>query len=240
MCGRYGRFSRKERIEEFLGQAIEGAEELAPRYNVCPGVPDWIIRQPGAGATLRFEQFHWGLLPSWTKHPGSRSALRRRPVNARAESVAEKPMFRDLLRERRCVVPIDGYYEWQSTSTGKVPFWFHLKNAEPLFLAGLWDCWHEGRPDAVASYILMTTTPNELAAKVHDRMPVLLHARDVSSWLDPTITEPDRLKSSLLPYPAGEMASRPVSNRVSNPNSEGPALIELDDSALHIQKSIFD
>jgi hypothetical protein len=80
-------------------------------------------------------------------------------------------MFRDVLRERRCVVPIDGYYEWRTTSSGKVPFWFYLKTGEPFFLAGLWDCWHEGKPDALASYILMTTEPNELAAKVHDRMP---------------------------------------------------------------------
>jgi putative SOS response-associated peptidase YedK len=86
-------------------------------------------------------------------------------INATAETVADKPMFRDLLRERRCVVPIDGYYEWRTTSSGKVPFWFHLKTEEPFFLAGLWDCWREGRPDALGSYILMTTEPNELAAK---------------------------------------------------------------------------
>jgi putative SOS response-associated peptidase YedK len=236
MCGRYGRFSRKERIEGILERTIEGGEALAPRYNVCPGLPDWIIRQPGPHTSLRFDRYQWGLLPSWTKRPTSS----RRPINARAETVAERPMFRDLLRERRCVVPIDGYYEWRTTSSGKVPFWFHLKNGEPFFLAGLWDCWHEGRPDAVASYILMTTKPNELAAKVHDRMPVLLHARDVPAWLDPTHTDAARLKDLLAPYPAVEMDARPVSRRVSNPDSEGPALIEFDDSALEVQKSIFD
>jgi putative SOS response-associated peptidase YedK len=138
-------------------------------------------------------------------------------------------MFRDLLRERRCAVPIDGYYEWRTTSSGKAPFWFSLKSGEPFFLAGLWDRWHEGRPDEVASYILMTTRPNELAAKVHDRMPVLLHARDVERWLDPSIVEPARVADLLGPYPAEEMASRPVSRRVSNPDNEGPELIEPDD-----------
>ena len=236
MCGRYGRFSRKERVEQILGRGIEGGDELAPRYNVCPGLPDWIIRQPGAGAGFRFEQFHWGLLPSWIRHPRSS----RRPINARAETVADKPMFRGLLREQRCVVPIDGYYEWRTTSSGKVPFWFHLKSGEPFFLAGLWDCWHAGRPDALASYILMTTQPNELAAKVHDRMPVLLHARDVPRWLDPATTEPGELQELLAPYPAAEMQSHPVSKRVSNPDSEGPALIEFDGSALEVQRSIFD
>src|SRR3954467_7437129 len=105
MCGRYGRFSRKERIEGILERSIEGGEDLAARYNVCPGLPDWIIRQPGPRANLRLEQFQWGLPRSWTKNPRSS----RRPINARAETVAEKPMFRDLLREQRCAVPIDGY-----------------------------------------------------------------------------------------------------------------------------------
>jgi putative SOS response-associated peptidase YedK len=227
MCGRYGRFSRKERIEAVLGRTIEAAGELAPRYNVCPGLPDWVMRQPGPEAAFRFEQFHWGLLPSWAKNPKAS----QRPINARAETVAERPMFRDLLRERRCVVPIDGYYEWRTTSSGKVPFWFYLKSGEPCFLAGLWDCWHAGKPDALASYILMTTEPNALSAKVHDRMPVMLRARDVPRWLDPTIAEPSQVVGLLEPYPAEEMASRPVSKRVSNPDNEGPELIKEDNAA---------
>jgi putative SOS response-associated peptidase YedK len=131
-------------------------------------------------------------------------------------------------------VPIDGYYEWRTTSSGKVPFWFYLKTGEPCLLAGLWDCWHEGKPDAVASYILMTTEPNELAAKVHDRMPVLLHAADVARWLDPALTGPDQVTDLLGPYPAQEMESRPVSRKVSNPDNEGPELIALDDSVREL------
>src|SRR6185503_4394312 len=145
--------------------------------------------------------------------------------------------FRDLLRERRCVVPIDGYYEWRTSASGKAPFWFHLKSGEPFFLAGLWDRWHKGKPDEVASYILMTTAPNELAAKVHDRMPVLLHARDVARWVDPSITQTEAVTDLLAPFPASEMASRPVSRRVSDPASEGPGLIE---AVSEVQKSIFD
>ena len=195
MCGRYGRFSRKERIEGVLGHAIVGGDELGERYNVRPGLPDWIIRQSYRTRELRFEKFQWGLLSAWTKNPKSA----RRPINARAETVAERPMFRDLLRERRCVVPIDGYYEWRTTSSGKVPFWFSLKSGDPFFLAGLWDRWHGGRPDAIASYILMTTEPNALAARVHERMPVLLHARDVPRWLDPTLTEAEKVSDLLVP-----------------------------------------
>lgn len=229
MCGRYGRFSRKERVEQVLGFAIEGGDDLGTRYNICPALPDWVIKHP-ADSVPRFELLEWGLLPSWAKN---RTATRR-PINARAETVAEKPMFRDLLRSRRCVVPADGYYEWRTTSSGKVPFWFHLRSQEPFFLAGLWDRWHEGRPDAVASYILMTTEPNEVAAKVHDRMPVLLHARDVPRWLDATVTDPGDIAELLRPYPAKEMEARPVSRRVSDPQSEGPELIELDDSVREL------
>jgi putative SOS response-associated peptidase YedK len=229
MCGRYGRFSRKQRLEQVLGFAIEGSDDLGIRYNICPGLPDWVIKD-SAASVPRFELLEWGLLPSWAKN---RNATRR-PINARAETVAEKPMFRDLLRSRRCVVPADGYYEWRTTSSGKVPFWFHLKSQEPFFLAGLWDSWHEARPDAVTSYILMTTEPNEIAAKVHDRMPVLLHARDVPRWLDAAVKNPDEIVGLLRPYPAEEMEARPVSRRVSDPQSEGPELIELDDSVREL------
>lgn len=230
MCGRYGRYSRKERIEAVLGRDIEGGEALAPRYNVCPGLPDWVLRQLHPRDRLRLDLVHWGLLPSWTREPSAA----RRPINARAESVADKPMLRDLLRRRRCAVPIDGYYEWRATAAGKLPYWFHLKSGEPLFLAGLWDCWHEGRPDAAPSYLLMTTRPNALAARVHDRMPVLLHARDVARWLDPAQND---FMDLLKPYPAQEMASHPVSRRVSDPQSEGAELIR---PALDVQRSMFD
>jgi putative SOS response-associated peptidase YedK len=226
MCGRYGRFSRKERIEAVLHRRIDGGDYLEARYNVCPGVPDWVLRQPADAPELRLDALMWGLLASWAKNPQAS----RRPINARAETVAEKPMFRDLLRARRCAVPIDGYYEWRTTSSGKVPFWFSLKSGEPFFLAGLWDCWHEGRPDATASYLLMTTEPNALAATVHDRMPVMLHARDVGRWLDPAIREAQQVIDLLGPYPAHEMMLRRVSLRVSNPANEGPQLIEEDNS----------
>lgn len=177
------------------------------RYNVFPGLPDWAIKRATAGAGPRLELLEWGLLPSWAKN---RKATRR-AINARAETVAERPMFRDLLRDRRCVVPADGYYEWRTTSSGKVPFWFRLKTGEPFFLAGLWDTWHDGRPDASSSYILMTTEPNELAAQVHDRMPVLLHARDVLRWLDPTVTDPEAIVGLLGPIPRTRW--RPIPSR---------------------------
>lgn len=230
MCGRYGRFSRKQRIEQALGYAIDGGDEVDARYNICPGLPDWVIRQPASTSLPRFELLEWGLLPSWAKN---RNATRR-PINARSETVAEKSMFRDLLRTRRCAVPADGYYEWRTTSSGKVPFWFRLRSQEPFFFAGLWDTWHAGRPDALSSYILMTTEPNEIAAKVHNRMPVLLHARDVRRWLDPAESDAGEITGLLRPYPATEMEAHPVSRRVSDPRIEGPELVEVDDSVREL------
>ena len=172
----------------------------------------------------------WGLLPAWAKN---RTASRC-PINVRAETVAEKPMFRDILRRRRCAVPIDGYYEWRTTSHGKVPFWFHLKSGEPFFLAGLWDCWHKGKPDAVESYILVTTESNELAAKVHDRMPVMLRAPDMPRWLSPSLTRPEDVHDLLGPYSPDEMAAHAVSRRVNKPENERPELIQLDESAKEL------
>jgi putative SOS response-associated peptidase YedK len=230
MCGRYGRYSRKERLEEVLGFTVDGDFDPGARYNICPGRPDWALRQFPESQRPRFDLLDWGLPPSWAK---SKTATRR-PINARADTVAEKPMFRDLLRQRRCAVPADGYYEWRTTSAGKVPFWFHLKSQEPFFFAGLWDTWHAGKPDAVSSYILMTTEPNELAATVHDRMPVLLHARDVQLWLDPTVKDPGAVTPLLRSYPAAEMVAHPVSRGVSDPNNEGPDLIQIDDSVREL------
>ena len=229
MCGRYGRFSRKERIEQLLGHQIQGGEELGLRYNICPTTEDWVLKQSGGPGDLVLERHEWGLLP-----PRAKTKTAVRQINARAETVAEKIMFRDLLRHRRCAVPADGYYEWRTTSSGKVPFWFTLKSRQPFFFAGLWDVWHEGHPDATPTFLLMTTEPNELAATVHDRMPVILHANDVKAWLDPAITEPRDLAHLLGPYPAEEMGSHAVTRAVSNPKNEGPGLIRPDDSVREL------
>jgi putative SOS response-associated peptidase YedK len=218
MCGRYGRFSRKERIEGVLGRPSWAATSSPRATTSVPGLPDWIIRQSYRTRELRFEQFLWGLLPSWTKNPKSA----RRPINARAETVAERPMFRDLLSHRRCVVPIDGYYEWRTTSSGQGAVLVQPEERRAVLPRGLWDRWHGGKPDALASYILMTTEPNALAAKVHDRMPCCFTPATCRAGSIRRSPRRSRVSDLLGPYPAGGMEMRPGLEAREQPDNEGP------------------
>ena len=221
MCGRYARYSSKQRIEQLLGTRIEGADYLRVRYNIGPGSKEWVIKQPMKSPLPRFEQLAWGLLnPKGTRWHG----------HVTAETAAAKLKLRNLLRHRRCVVAMDGYYQWTSTPNGNVPVWFHLKNGEPFFVAALWDYWHEGQPDALGCYMLLTINANEWAVKYYKTMPVILSARDVARWLDPTSNELGAVDDLVRPYPASHMEAYPVSGRVYAPESEGPELIRIDNA----------
>lgn len=220
MCGRYGQFSRRERLEALLGFKRPLGGDLIARYNITPGTCAWIVRW--IGTQPRLDSNWWGLLPSWAKD----SKSTRRPANARAETVAEKPMFRKLVRERRCLVPADGYYEWKTTPTGKIPHWFHMRSGEPFFFAGLWDEWRASHPDSIPSFTLITTNANELAQPVHDRMPVIVRPEDYRLWLDPAVMSPAEIAHVLKPYASKKMAFHQVSRRVNLSKNEGPELIE--------------
>ena len=219
MCGRYGQWSRRERIEELLGIPPSEGEEIPPKYNITPGTYPWIARaddgQPGLYA------YFWGLVPYWSKDPKKGV----RPINARTDTVAEKPMFRKLIKERRCLIPADCYYEWKESPAGKQPHLFRMASGDPFFFAGLWDVWHDGAPDAIASFTILTTDPNEVAATVHNRMPVIVQAKDYERWLDPKIRDTEKIADILRPYPGG-MVTYPISRRINSPKNEGAELIE--------------
>lgn len=219
MCGRYGQFSRRERIEALLGMKRSLGGDTIARYNITPGTCAWIVRW--LDTAPRLDSIWWGLLPSWAADP--KRALR--PANARAETVAAKPMFRKLVRERRCLVPADGYYEWKTTPTGKIPHWIYMRSGEPFFFAGLWDEWHAGHLDAVPSFTLMTTDANELTRPIHDRMPVIVRPEDYKLWLDPAVTSPAEIAHVLKPYASEEMTFHQVSRRVNMSKNEGRELI---------------
>src|SRR5258706_10533470 len=158
MCGRYGRFSRKQRYEGLLGIESKDGSDIIPTYNMAPGLCSWVVNRRGTDSS--FVSYRWGLLPSWAKDP--RTA--RTPINARAETVAEKPTFAKLLREQRCLVPADGYYEWKTTPEGKLPYWFTMASGEPFFFAGLWDQWQrDGKVEP--TFALLTTSTNELTGQ---------------------------------------------------------------------------
>jgi putative SOS response-associated peptidase YedK len=225
MCGRFIRSRERQAYARALGIRIEHLPEEPPggwpaRYNIRPGTEVGVVRASHGGA--QFSQLWWGLLPSWSQDPKRAP----RPINARAETIAEKPAFRNLLRTRRCLVPADGFYEWQAAPGGKRPYFLRMANGEPFFFAGLWDRWKSpDRGRQVESFTLFTTRPNTLVAQIHDRMPVIVKREDHARWLDPRLQDVGALAHMLEPYPVYEMAAFPVSPAISAPDSEGPELI---------------
>lgn len=219
MCGRYaivlddaGALQRRFSLEEL-------PDDPTPRFNVAPTqtLPVIVRNSPN-----RVEMMRWGLIPSWAKD----AAIGGRMINARAETVAEKPAFKRSLRARRCLVPASGFFEWKREGAAKTPHYIHLTN-EPLFaFAGLYDTWRDPAGREVRSYTILTTGPNDLMAPIHDRMPVILDREDEDLWLDPDVVEPERLLPLLRPYPARRMAAYPVSRAVNSPLHDTPDVLE--------------
>ena len=176
------------------------------RYNCAPTQSLAVIADE-APDTLQF--FRWGLIPSWAKDP----SIGNRMFNARAETITEKPSFRNSFRRRRCLVPATGFYEWRTEpgTKKKIPVHFTLKSGEPFCFAGLWDEWVSGDGEVVRSFTIITTTPNELVAGVHDRMPVILHREDEGRWV--RAGGDAGLTALLVPFPAGLMDSGPADER---------------------------
>ena len=193
------------------------AGELEAKYNVAPGTLQPVIRSSSTGAALT--PMMWGLVPYWAKD--SKSGVR--PVNAKSDTAHEKPMFRKLIRERRCLVPADWFYEWRENPPDKQPFVIRMASREPFLIGGLWDTWHYGRGDALTTFTVLTTGPNELMQTLHHRMPVIIDPADAERWLDPKVSDASDL---LRPYPAEEMTAYPVSTRVNSSRNEGPDLID--------------
>jgi putative SOS response-associated peptidase YedK len=210
MCGRYSLHANPEVIALQFG--LDAVPSFKPRYNITPGT-DILVVGPGGAAGKR-----WGLVPAWAKDPSIGNKL----ANARGETVAEKPSFRQAFRRGRCLVPASGYYEWQAVAGGKQPWYFSEKSGALLALAGIAERWAgpEGPLDTVC---LITTVPNALAARIHDRMPVIVAAADHAAWLDPAC---DRAGELLRPFPEAQMQAWPVSRRVNSPRHDDPALIE--------------
>jgi putative SOS response-associated peptidase YedK len=210
MCGRYSLHANPEVIALQFG--LDAVPSFEPRYNITPGT-DILVVGPGGAAEKR-----WGLVPAWAKDPSIGNKL----ANARGETVAEKPSFRQAFRRARCLVPASGYYEWQAVAGGKQPWYFSEKSAALFALAGIAERWAgpEGPLDTVC---LITTAPNALAARIHDRMPVILAAADYAAWLDPANKGAGEL---LRPFAASAMQAWPVSRRVNSPKHDDPALVE--------------
>lgn len=208
MCGRYTLFTDPERLAERF-QAELPADSLRPRYNAAPTQHLPVILN--GGSPRRIERLQWGLIPFWAKDPGIGSRM----INARRETVAEKPAFRAAFRKRRCLVLADGFYEWRKEPDGsKTPMRFTLADGAPFAFAGLWETWDAPDGNLLRTFTIITGRPNELVAPVHDRMPAILLPEHEAIWLDDA-AEPAIWQDILRPYPAEAMATAVASRRVN-------------------------
>ncbi len=224
MCGR---FTLTELDPTVLTETFSlggGVPDLPPRYNIAPTQTVATVVRDAGQATNRLVLMRWGLIPHWAKDPGIGSKL----INARGETVNEKPSFRVALRRRRCLVVADGFYEWQAQPQGpKQPMYITLADHRPFGFAGLWEQWTEPESgDTATTCTIITTQPNALMAPIHNRMPVILPRADYAAWLDPERTDPAQVMPLLRPYDAGQMVAYPVSRRVNAPTDDDPSLIE--------------
>jgi putative SOS response-associated peptidase YedK len=218
MCGRYTLASPTERLAEEFG--LDGTSvELAPNYNVAP--TQGVAAVLEEGGQRRLEVLRWGLIPPWADDPGIGSRM----INARSETAPGKPSFRRAFRERRCLIPADGFYEWQRTNGAKQPYYIHMEDGRPFAFAGLWESWSKGGEGEVRTCTILTTGANALVGEVHDRMPVILAHDAYDVWLDPA-SERDELTGLLAPYPEDEMEAYPVSRFVNSPSNNDPRCIE--------------
>ena len=215
MCGRYTLSAPGDVVAEAFGLAE--APDLAPRYNIAPSQRVPIVRAAANAAGRELALVRWGLVPSWARE----AAIGNRLINARAETLAEKPAFRDALRRRRCLVVADGFYEWQTVGRRKRPWHFRRPDGAPFALAGLWARWPDPAGGDLESCAIVTTAANELLAPVHDRMPALLDGDGAAAWLAEG-AEPGRLAGLLAPAPPDALVAAPVSLAVNDPRHDAP------------------
>jgi putative SOS response-associated peptidase YedK len=219
MCGRFTLTVDPADLREAFDGYIFPAK-FAPRFNIAPTQPILAISNDGKKAV---DFFVWGLIPSWSKDPTIGSRL----INARAETLAEKPSFRGAFKYKRCLILADGFYEWKTVpgTKTKIPHFIFLKSRAPFAFAGLWDEWHSPDGGSLRSATIITTDPNELMATIHNRMPVILNPRDYAKWLDPTPQTPANLQPLLQPFPADMMSAYPVSTLVNSPGTDRAELV---------------
>jgi putative SOS response-associated peptidase YedK len=195
---------------------------IAPSWNVAPTDPLPVVRYDKRAGERSLDVMRWGLVPFWAKDTKVGFAN----INAKAEGIEGKPAFREAFQRRRCLVPVDNFYEWKRTATGKQPYAIALADRRLMALAGLWETWRSPAGERVRSFAIVTTTPNELCAEIHNRMPVVLEPVAWRAWLGEEPADSPDLKALLAPYPSEEMVAWPVSPRVGNVKNNDPSLIE--------------
>jgi len=216
MCGRYTLSSASEIVAEVF--ELTEPPDLVPRYNIAPTQTAPVVLLDGSTGERSLRPMRWGFIPSWAKDP----KIGARMINARAETVAKKPSFRNAFRHWRCLVVADGFYEWTKSDNGKRPYHIRVRDGGPFAFAGLWTRWSTSGGANVDSYTIITTEPNELTATLHHRMPVILHQRDYAAWLDPEEHADATLAALLRPYASEGMEAYPVATLVNSPSHDAP------------------
>jgi putative SOS response-associated peptidase YedK len=223
MCGRFTLTVDPAELRDIFRETIGETlfpKKFAPRFNIAPSQPVLAIANDGQN---KADFFIWGLIPMWAKDP----SIGNRLINARGETVAEKPSFRGSFKYKRCLILADGFYEWKAGAgkRPKTPYFIHMKDRKPFAFAGLWDTWESLDGSSVKTCTIITTEPNALMEPIHNRMPAILHPRDYSKWLDPSPQTPDQLLPLIRPFPAEAMSAYAVSSLVNKPENEGAELV---------------
>ncbi len=211
MCGRF-RLSRRKQIIEEQFEAQPWDDDWNPRYNIAPTQPVPVIRQHPKEPVRQISSMRWGLIPNWARDASIASGT----INAKSETAATKPAFRDPLRLRRCLIPADGFYEWARHGASKQPYCFEVNEGELFAFAGIWDGWRDSNGNWVKTCSILTTTPNAVTSAVHDRMPVILGFDSYDLWLDPGMQNVQVVSELLKPYDASQMRCFAVSSRVNH------------------------
>ncbi len=222
MCGRYSQTHSALAIAHTFQLSV--VPDAPPRYNIAPTQLVGAILQLQDRPERQFRILRWGLVPSWAKD----AAIGNRLINARSETVSEKPSFRSAFRYRRCLIVADGFYEWQRQAgkNQKQPYYFQLANHALFGFAGLWEHWESPTGELLETCTILTTEANEVLRPIHERMPVIMHPDDYDTWLDPTLNTFAKLHPLLRPYPAETMRAYPVSLRVNKADYDRPECIE--------------
>ncbi len=220
MCGRFALKTPARSIQQYFdlpGETID----LSPRYNISPSQDIVVIRHLSGKDYRQLDMLRWGLIPGWAKD----LKISYRMINARAETLAQKPSFRAAFKKRRCLIAADGFYEWLHSGKTKQPYFVHMKNGAVFGFAGLWESWTSPDGPIIESCTIITTSANDLVRKIHDRMPVILQPQKYEAWLNEESPE-NSLQLLLVPYPASEMAAYRVSSEVNSPKNDIPAYLK--------------
>jgi putative SOS response-associated peptidase YedK len=218
MCGRFTRKENLQHLAELLG--LKSIPSLVPRYNIAPSQLVACVRTNLDTLDREWVELKWGLVPPWAKDASMGNKL----INARGETVAEKPSFRKAFTQQRCLVLADGFYEWKREGKSKQPYYIRFKDHRPFAFAGIWERWERQDP-AIESCSLITIGPNAVMEPIHHRMPVILATTQYAEWLDASLQETERLNTLLRPFPPTEMEAYPVSLMVNNPSNDQPECV---------------